>query len=620
MSLTDAQRGLLEIVLRSHYVQHLPPLLQPKTPQEDAVKNLSRALAALAVSALCDVTPKEAADAVVDDYDDLGLDAIYYHGPSETLYLVQGKLKAGTMFSQNEANAFVQGIRKLIAQDFSNFNKHVLKRQTAIEGAVESCSRIELVVIHVGAGLSHHANLALQQLLSDETHGEERFAPTVIDFDATRIVSQLQQGQAYPRVDATMVLKAPGYRTESRKTYIGFVPVSDLVKLHQAHGKALYAKNIRQHLGLNTEANIAIRNTLGTRPHEFEHLNNGVTILANMIEPKDNKKAGKRLRLIGMSVINGAQTVGSSASFVADNPTADISAAVVHATIIQADNDVEFSKKVTRARNLQNTVTSQNFAALDDQQERLRCELGVLGFHYVYKPEGFEGASDPKRISIEEAAQALAMAQVDPRFPVYLKKEPGQLLLVEGTPYKALFTSDLTAYRLVNAVLFSRYVNARMVTEAAGKGAGNEKLTYKHGTFALGFVLAKRLESVMASASIIDVTKLGGQLSIPFDAARQCLWDAMQKRTPYKGPLAILRNLGDALPVLKDTMIAHYGLTADPAIAPLQAKNTPGEPYPQKALFDFLAHSLNRRASTGLSIGRQVGLAEKSYRERSEGL
>jgi hypothetical protein len=128
-----------------------------------------------------------------------------------------------------------------------------------------------------------------------------------------------------------------------------------------------------------------------------------------------------------------------------------------------------------------------------------------------------------------------------------------------------------------------------MVTEAASKAPGYEKLTYKHGGFALGFVLAKRLEGVMAGAAIIDEAKVGGQLSLPFDQVRQSLWDAVQKRTPYKGPLAILRNLGDALPVLRDTMIAHYGLGADPAIAPLQAKVIAGEPYPQKALFDFLS-------------------------------
>jgi hypothetical protein len=171
MSLSAAQRGLLETVLRSDYVQHLPPLLQPKNPQDDNAKNLSRALSAFALSALCDVAPKEAAEAVVDDYDDFGVDAIYYHGPSETLYLVQGKLKAGAMFSQQEANAFVQGIRKLIAQDFSNFNNHVVKRQTAIEDAVESCSRIELVIAHVGAGWGRRLRPRLSQTVAPGVPG-----------------------------------------------------------------------------------------------------------------------------------------------------------------------------------------------------------------------------------------------------------------------------------------------------------------------------------------------------------------------------------------------------------------------------------------------------------------
>ncbi len=80
------------------------------------------------------------------------------------------------------------------------------------------------------------------------------------------------------------------------------------------------------------------------------------------------------------------KTVASSASFVAENPAVSISSAFVHTTVIQADKDAEFSKRVTKARNLQNPVSAQNFAALDDQQERLRRELAVLGYHYVYKP------------------------------------------------------------------------------------------------------------------------------------------------------------------------------------------------------------------------------------------
>ena len=128
-----------------------------------------------------------------------------------------------------------------------------------------------------------------------------------------------------------------------------------------------------------------------------------------------------------------------------------------------------------------------------------------------------------------------------------------------------------------------------MVTEAAARGAGYEKLTYKHGSFALGFVLAKRLEKVLSGAAIIDPTKLNAQLSVPFDEARQSLWDEVSKRTAYKGPLALLRTLGDAVPILRDAMVTHYGLAADPAIAPLQAKVVLTDPYPQKALFDYLS-------------------------------
>lgn len=184
---------------------------------------------------------------------------------------------------------------------------------------------------------------------------------------------------------------------------------------------------------------------MAERPREFEHLNNGVTILAERIEPKNNNGArGKRLDLTGLSIINGAQTVASSAQFVADEPNSSIADAYVPVTVIQADVDNDFSKRVTRARNHQNPVYAQNFAALDDEQERLRRQLALLGLHYAYKPESLDDAADPNRIRIEEAAQALAVVNRDPRFPVYLKKEPGQLLLVEGATYKALFTPSLT--------------------------------------------------------------------------------------------------------------------------------------------------------------------------------
>ncbi|WP_198017219.1 AIPR family protein [Methylocapsa acidiphila] len=579
---------MLEKVLAADFVPHLPPLLDASKPaDQQARKNLSRAFAGFAISKLCEIPPKEAAASVVDDFDDYGIDAVYYHAASETLFVVQAKLKASETFSQEEALAFCQGVRKLVSQDFSGFNANVLKRQTELEDAVTSCSQIELVIAHTGSGISLHAKTAVADLIADDTHGEERFKGSVTDYDAIRVVADLQAAQAYPRVDATLVLQAWSSEAAPRQTYFGLVRVSDLVKLHATYDKALYAKNIRTFLGQATEVNAAIRGTLASQPEKFIYLNNGVTALCERIDPKENRKAGKRLKLTGVSVINGAQTIASSAQFVQSNAKQDISSARVLITLIKADGDSEFGKAVTRARNHQNPVQLANFAALDDEQERLRRDLALLGIHYAYKAEGPDCTHDPNRIRIDEAAHALALMQPDPRFAVWLKKEPAQLLDTERDPYKAMFTSKLTAFQLANAVRVFRYLQRRMVTEVA-TATGVEKLTYKHGVFGLGFILTKRLAKAIDGAVLIDSAKVLSALSLEFDALRQALWTAVQPRAVAKGPLALFRNQAEAIPILRDTMIAHYGLAADSAIAPLRAKVTPGELYPQ-ALFAYLA-------------------------------
>lgn len=580
--------ALLETALGKDFVPHLPPLQdQTKPADQQTKKNLSRAFSAFVLHKLCEISPADAAAAVVDDFDDFGIDAVYYQGSSETLFLVQGKLKASETFSQNEANAFCQGARRLIKQDFSGFNAHVTKRKQEIEGALEACSHIQLVVAHTGAGISSHAETAINDLLNDD-HGEERLNNTVIDYGSARVALDLKVGQAYPRVDGILTLHDWASSMASRKSYFGLVKVSDLVGLHEKHGKALYAKNIRVFLGQTTEVNRAIRDTLATKPSDFLYLNNGVTALCEQIDPKNGTRAEKKFKVTGLSVINGAQTVASSARYVEENKGADISAASVMVTLIKSDSDEAFGKAVTRARNHQNPVLLANFAALDDQQERLRRELAYLDIHYAYKAEGPDNGLDPKRIRIDEAAQALALLQSDPRYVVWLKKEPAQLLDTESAAYQNLFRAGLTGIELANAVRALRYVQSRMLVEAVVAN-GPERLTYKHGAYALGFILVKRIRQAIAGAALIDETKLKAELGAPFDAARQTLWGTVQPKTALKGPLAIFRNQTDAVPLLRDAMITHYGLGADPAIAPLQATVVPTDPYPQKALFDFLS-------------------------------
>jgi hypothetical protein len=591
---------MLEHALDTEFLAGLPPLLDTTKPADQQLKkNRSRAFSAFALHNVCGVSKTDAAKAVIDDFDDFGVDAIYYYAPTETLYLVQSKLKSAAQFSQEEALAFCQGVRKLIKQDFNGFNKNVENRKTEIEDALDNCSHIALIVAHIGSGISQHAKQAIDELLADDDHGEIRLESQAVDYDSSRIVDDLRIAKAYERVDTDLWVEKCSMVNEPKVTYFGLVQLLDLVQLHNKYEMALYDRNIRTFLGHKTEVNVAIQKTLEIKPKEFMYLNNGVTALCQEIFPKGAKQAkgGRRkLKLHGLSIINGAQTIASSAKFVADNKEGDISQARVSLTLIKADADGAFGKSVTRARNHQNPVLLANFAALDDEQERLRRELAYLGIHYAYKAEAADVLSDDNRIRIDEAAQALAMLQTDPRYVVWLKKEPAQLLDTTSEQYKALFAPSVTAFQLANAVRLNRYIQNRMATEAKSV-TGQERLAYKHGSYALAWVMAKSVISAIKETTLLDPAKIKAGLSVPFDQLRQTLWDATRGATLLtaghtdiytKGPLALFRNQTDVVPLLQEVLIAHSGLSTDPVLEQKKKVYKAGQSYPEE-LFAYLA-------------------------------
>lgn len=583
--------ALLERTLADDFVPHLPPLLDKTRPvEEQSRKNLSRAFSAFALHRICDISPMSAAKSVIDDFDDYGIDAIYYLARTETLHVVQAKLKATEQFSQEEALAFCQGIRKLIASDFTGFNQNAQNRLTEIEDAIENCSHIQLVVAHIGSGISGHAKEALDNLINDD-HGEDRFTDKLIDYDANRVVRDLQAAKAYKRVDTDIWIQKSSSVTEPRTTYFGLIQLNELVKLHQKHGKALYAKNIRTFLGQQTDVNVSIRQSLSSNPKEFLFLNNGVAALCQDVEQKGTNpshKGKKKFKIKGFSIINGAQTIATAAQLLEDNSEADISAARVSFTLIKASDSDEFGKSVTRARNHQNPVFLSHFVALDDEQERLRRELAYLGIHYSYKAEASDNKADPMRIGVDEAAQALALFHHDPRFVVWLKKEPSRLLDMNSEQYKTLFSATLSAIKLTNAVRFLRYIQLRMIAEVRA-ASGQERLTYKHGNHAIGWVLAKRIINECQGAKLFNEVKIKNSISVAFDQLRQSVWTATENRIriSFKGPLALFRNQTETIPLLESIIIEHYNLGTDSVVEYKRKQQTTGQVYPID-LFEYL--------------------------------
>ena len=118
------QIKLLEQTLADDFVPYLPPLQnRTRPPEEQNRKNLSRAFGAFVLKKLCDIAAETASKAVIDDFDDYGIDVIYYYAPTETLYCdlrlewhrvynrAAGSVKLSSGCAENARRRDARGIR-----------------------------------------------------------------------------------------------------------------------------------------------------------------------------------------------------------------------------------------------------------------------------------------------------------------------------------------------------------------------------------------------------------------------------------------------------------------------------------------------------------------------------
>ena len=583
--------AILKKVLAERFVPSLPQLLDTtKPPGEQQAKQLSRAFSAFALHKMLDITPQAAAASVVDDFNDKGIDAIHYDASSETLYLLQTKLKESEQFKQEDALPFCEGVRLLLKQDFTAFNKNVTNRKADIESALDACSHIKLVVPYTGDGISKTASDALQSLLDDEDLDEERLVKPVAYYTATEIVRDLLAERAYQPVHTDIALQKHEKVETPRTTYFGIAKLADLVALHKDKGKALYERNIRYFLGSRSDVNKAIKATLRDDPSSFFYLNNGVTAVCDEIEQKGKNPSNgfRKFKVRGLSIINGAQTVATAAEFVAQHPGSSIDDAKVMLTLIKAPADGPFGKRVTKARNHQNPVQTANFASLDENQERLRQEIAHLGFHYHYRPEAT--ASGDKAITLDEALKALASQQNDPRYAVWLKSDPARLANPESAEYQALFPGTLSGLALVNAFLCHQAIRKLVVDyEQNAAARSQEKLIYRHALHDITAVMMKRLRQRIGATAVINPASISALISQPLDQLRQQTFDLGQQRLLGEGPLAYFRNQSNVATFLADLMETHFALATDPAITQIRNIQNAADAYPRKRLLDYLS-------------------------------
>ncbi|MGC0944098.1 AIPR family protein [Pantoea agglomerans] len=600
----------LKDILQQRFVPHLPPLLGQGGREDLPEKQIARAFSAYVLQTRFGIDAKLAAQSVLDDYNDQGIDAIYFEEGSRTLFIVQSKFKSREQFLLPEAQSLMTGVELLLDKNFQAFNQNFNNSQDYIENALDECDSIQVLIAYTGSGIAGTANNEMQRKLAALVErGEAQLRMQVDEFTAQDVEEALRAEQAISAVNEKVAVYKCTTTVEPRSVVFGVAKVNDLVSLHNKYGKALYEKNIRYFIGTGRRGvNSAIKKTLLTNPQDFFFLNNGITMVGNHVEPKrlQNKGGPRNIQVLGLSVVNGAQTIASAAQFMDENPTADISQAKVLVTIINTGNDA-FHKQVTKARNLQNPVDLANFAALDDTQERLRQEMKMFGVEYLYRPQQTTAAGI-RSISIETLAKALACLQADVRVPYQLKVEPGKFTNQESSEYQAIFSTDLHGVVAINAVNFYLAIQV-LCTAAERSNPSPEKLVYRHFTYCITALLMAQFKDAITTPEITEKDAFEGLISRAFDELRQQFFDNFTVLALGSAPHAYFKRLSDTARLMQQVWISHLNLAETPAIVAKQERLQANDPHNQ-SLFSYLADQAQRhQKQIDQAANRQVQLA-----------
>ncbi|NTV12339.1 MAG: hypothetical protein HGA96_00150 [Desulfobulbaceae bacterium] len=402
--------------LRDVFTGALPEATSGDQDQRDR-NFLSRALAAYALQKLAGATLDEAVGAIVDGGGDGGIDAVFHAATTHTLWVVQSKfISTGRGEPElGDVTKFKTGLENLLQGSFDAFRENA--SWTALIPRLEAVFRdgslqVRAVLVYSGINLISEDRRRLFEDLKFRFSQDTDYLD-IRQCNLTTIHDWLtgaDQGPGVPEVELT--LHKPGWVKEPYETVYGLLPLVDLANLYVAHGRRLISANIRAYKG-DTDVNDQIVKTACAEPEHFFYLNNGLTAYCKRIEVNNLDRANserKRVKGYGLSIVNGAQTLGSVAqslvSLSASAPNGFVFLKIV--SLERCPDDREFADRITRSTNFQNQIGLKDFVALDDQQEVIANQLMLSGISYHYKQDVEAPPPDETNFTMEEATTACA--------------------------------------------------------------------------------------------------------------------------------------------------------------------------------------------------------------------
>lgn len=273
------------------------------------------------------------------------------------------------------------------------------------------------------------------------------FAEEICETELNRLYVQAERTVIVTDEIVTTVPDAIEIREDDWSSVITTVKGSWLHTLYCQHKTDLFSANLRGYLGSresDSNINNGIKTTAHDQPKNFYVYNNGITALVLDYELGKRSRNGRKLKINGISIVNGAQTTGSIAS-LAELPSPELQVAI---RFVKANKDAIIAN-VVRFNNSQNRLQAADFRSTDPIQERLRSEFeSIPDAEYEGGRRG--GASDAiKRSKFTlpsyTVGQSLAAFHGDP-VTAYDKKSD---LWTNEKNYRRIFTDRTSARHIV---------------------------------------------------------------------------------------------------------------------------------------------------------------------------
>lgn len=353
-----------------------------------------------------------------DGAGDGGIDAAVFvpHDAQEdavgdTWMLVQGKYGsafqgADTLFAEaHKVFSTLEGQR----DNLSSLSDHVVKRIRQFLSQAGAKDRLEYVVA-TNRRLNHAEHDDLEAI---RRIGQQKFGTTFC-VAAVSIETIYNKGPD-EHVGGGGMLKVPlqtNIASSGDILYVGATKLADMFAFMQAYKKqsgdldTLYDKNVRKFLGHRRKVNKGIEHTIEHCPERFGLYNNGITIVAEAVEPGANG----RIVLSNPYVVNGCQTTRSihlvlqqklnSGGKGDANPAHRQwlkqldDAVVVTKIVIVGDEGEGLLTETTRFTNSQNAVSDKDFISLE---ANFRSWASLFNARYGVFLEIQRGAWDARR-------------------------------------------------------------------------------------------------------------------------------------------------------------------------------------------------------------------------------